>query len=172
MSTPPHPGPAYPGTPPPSGPRQDPWLVAGVATLISFGINTVAQILAVVVAVAGFFVAFDTGSFFGALDATTTESEVSSAFAELFGDGGAWAGYGLLLLVIGLALLAVLAVSALVVTRFLRRRGVDQPALAAWAGTATMLVVMLAGFLIVGPLVLPVGYVLMWVVMGLIAQAA
>lgn len=171
MSTPP-PGPAYPGPTPTTAPRQDPWLVAGVATLISFGINTVAQILALAVAVVGFFVAFDTGSFFDALDDTATESEVSSAFAELFGDGGAWAGYGLVLLAIGLALLGVLALSALVVTRFLRRRGVAQPAIAAWAGTATMLVVMLAGFLVVGPLVLPVGYVLMWVVMGLVAQTA
>jgi hypothetical protein len=171
MSAPP-PGAAYPHPATAGPPRQDPWLVAGLATLISFGINTAAQLLALVVAVAGFFVAFDTGSFLGTLEDASTDTEVSSALEEFLGDGGAWAGYGLLLLATGLVLLVVLALSALVVTRFLRRRGVAQPALAAWAGTATMVVVMLAGFLIVGPFVLPVGYVLMWVVVGLVAQAA
>ena len=172
MSEHPPPGPAYSGPPSPPPRRQDPWLVTGLGTLISFGINTAAQVLALLVAVAGFFLAFDTGSFFDTLGGSPTDEEVNSAFEEFFGDGGAWAGYGLLLLVVGLVLLLVLAGSALVVTRFLRRRDVAQPALAAWAGTATMVVVMLAGFLVVGPLVLPVGYVLMWVVMGLIAQQA
>jgi hypothetical protein len=169
MSTPPPYGSAYPDRSAGDG-RQDPWLVAGLATLVSAGINTLAQVLATIVAVVGFFFAFDTGSFFDSLADTTTDAEVSSAFSEFFGDGRAWAGYGLLLLVVLGALLVVLAVSALVVTRFLRRRGFAQPALAAWAGTAVLLVATLAGFLVVGPFVLPMAYVLMWVTMGLIGQ--
>lgn len=163
----PHPDPFSPAPRPP-----DPWLVSGKATLVSFGINTVAQVLATVVAVVAFFVVFDSGTFFETLDGNATESEVSDAFARWFGDGQSWLGYALVLLAVGLALLVVLALSALVVTRFLRRRGLPRPALAAWAGTATLLVVSAAGFLIAGPLVLPVGYVLMWVTMGLITQNA
>lgn len=168
----------YPSGVPPQRPHdvaprtpKDPWLTTAKATLISVAINTTAQVTALAAVVVGFFLAFDFDSWRGLFEGTASPEELDQAFADVFGDGAAWAGYALLLVAVLLALLAALLISGWVVTRHLRKRGLRQPALAAWAGTATFAVVSLLGVLFIGPFILPVGYALMWVVMALVSQS-
>ncbi len=165
------PGQPHGWSPHPAGsPPADPWLTTAKATLISCAINTVAQLVALAVVIVGFTIAFDFESWLGLYEQTGTPEELDQWFADIFGDSSAWIGYALLVLAVLLALFVALLISALVMARYLRNRGLPQPALAAWSGTATFAVVCLLGFLFLGPFVLPVGYALMWVVMALICQ--